>query len=86
MKRILEDLWYNDYISVRTEQSSEEKEALEELISLEDKLHKCLSKKQKDICKNYEACVIKINCISEKEAFIKGVCFATQYLFESLQK
>ncbi len=86
MNRILEDLWYNYYISTHTEQSPEEKETLDELILLEGKLQKSLSEEQMDIYKNYEACTMKISCISEKEAFIKGACFATQYLFEALRK
>lgn len=84
MKTLLDDLWYNHPIGVRLEQSQEEKDALNELIVYEDELRNSLTQKQKMIYKRYETCSIEVNCISEKEAFIKGVRFATQYLFNAL--
>ncbi len=86
MNSILEDLWYSYQIGIRSEQSQEEKDALNDLVLFENKLRESLTEEQKNIYKSYESCVIKNNCISEKEAFIKGVRFATQYLFESLYK
>ncbi len=86
MNSILEDLWYNYQIGIRSEQSQEEKDVLNDLVLFEDKLRESLTEEQKHIYKSYESCVIKSNCISEKEAFIKGVRFATQYLFETLNK
>lgn len=86
MKTLLDDLWYNHQIGVRSEQSQEEKDALNKLIVLEDALRDSLTEKQNILYKHYEACSIEVNCISEKEAFVKGVRFATQYLFETLFK
>lgn len=86
MNSIIEDLWFNYQIGIRSKLSQEEKDALNDLILFEDKLRESLTEEQKSIYKSYEACAIKSNCISEKEAFIKGVRFATQYLFEATQK
>ena len=84
MNRILEELWYTYQIGILAEQKPEEREALDDFVLLQEKLRESLTEEQKAIYDNYEICAIKSNCISEKEAFIKGVRFATQYLFETL--
>lgn len=84
MKKILEDLWYSYLMENSIERNTEKKKILNILTANEEKLHEKLNKEQKEALENYENSLYEINSISEKEAFIKGIRFATMFLIEAL--
>ncbi len=84
MKKIIEDLWYSYITNCLAEQTVEEKKILSKLVKYESNLHSKLSEEQKNALKNYENCLDELNDISTKDAFIKGIRFATIFLIEAL--
>lgn len=67
-------------------QNDEERKMLDILITKEEKLYAKLNEEQREVLKNYEDCLGEISSISEKEAFIEGIRFATAYLMEALYR
>lgn len=84
MRTTLQCLWYSYQMEKPVERNEEKEELLSRLRTNEEKLRTDLNEVQKDALKNYEDCLDTISSISAKEAFIKGVCFATNYLIEAL--
>ena len=84
MKRVIEDLWYSYITNCLTEQTKEEKKILRTLIEYENDLHSKLNDEQKNSLKNYEDYLDKLSDISSRDAFIKGIRFATIFLIEAL--
>lgn len=62
----------------------EEKKILDKIVSKESELNEMLTKEQFMIFESFTNYFHEINCISERNAFIKGVCFATKFIFEAL--
>ena len=66
--------------------NDEKKKILDELILNEENLRNVLNEEQKAFLENYERCMNEITCISEKDAFVKGLYFATEFFLEAVQK
>ena len=86
MKRgkILEQLWYAHESLRVTEWTEESEKLLIELDALEDTLFPQLTAEQKSALENYKVSVNDLRFQFEKEAFMKGVQFATAYMSEAL--
>lgn len=83
MKKLLEDLWYS-YIQEEDEADSEEARAvLKAPVETEEKLNSELNENQRETLENFSRLYSELYCIYEREAFVKGVKFATKYLIES---
>lgn len=63
---------------------SQEKELVKEMEEYGDKLRASLNEQQNEILQRYQDLWDRVSCFSEKEAFIKGVRFATGFLLDSL--
>ncbi len=85
MKHILEDLWYSYEMENSMEQTKELAEILEKAYKSEEQLRENLNEKENELFLKYEAYMSEIGSISEKDAFIKGVRFATKYLLAILR-
>ena len=84
MKRILEDLWYSYQMENAVKFGKEEKEMAKKISIAEEALHRSLNDEQKAALKVYENCLDEISNVCEKNAFVKGVCFAVGFLMEAL--
>ena len=85
MKNLLEKLWYSYQMQDDAEQNGEEKELLDLIVLHEEKLHAVLNTEQMEQLKKYRECIRDFHIIAEKEAFIKGIRFATLFLTEALE-
>jgi hypothetical protein len=85
MKHILEDLWYSYELDNPMMPTKELEEVLEKAYQSEERLRENLNEKENELFLKYEACMSEISSISEKDAFIRGVRFATKYLLAILQ-
>ena len=84
MNNVLENLWYSHQQESPMEDSEEMKQLVKAVVKCENELKKQLSKEQWDLFQQYDKCLGEMNCISEMQAFVKGVRFATVYLLEAL--
>lgn len=86
MKHLLEELW-NSYLTQKpTEQTEEKRELIDAILEVEDKLREKLDEKQIDLLEQYVDCIGNLHAVSETEAFIAGVRFASSFLVEALGK
>ena len=85
MKHVLEDLWYSYESGNPMEKTKELEDVLEKAYQSEEELRENLSEKGNALFLKYEAYMSEISSISEKDAFIKGVRFATKYLLAILR-
>lgn len=84
MKKELENLWYNHIIEERVERTDIEKEIIKNLSESDNQLRGKLNDEQKALLKEYDDAFLQVSRISEKNAFVKGVQFATRFLIEAL--
>lgn len=84
MRKELEDLWYNYLIEVMVERTDKEKEIIKNLTESDNCLRDKLNDEQKALLQNYDNAFMQVSRISEKNAFVKGVKFATRFLVEAL--
>lgn len=84
MKKIIDELWYDYMIEEIIERSNQEKEIIKEFKESEKAFRISLNKEQKSVFEKYDSSLSKVSRISEKNAFIKGVRFATKFLCEAL--
>lgn len=84
MKKTLETLWSAYQMEFPSKQSEEEKEVLHTLVAAEDKLLAELNGEQIRTLKVLEDCLGDLECLADKEAFIRGIRFATSYLIEAM--
>lgn len=83
MKKNLEDLWFNYLIEAPIKRSDKEKTAIKEWSKKEEYFHSKLDEEQMKILEEYDNAVSAVGRISEKNAFVKGVKFATRFIFEA---
>ena len=84
MENLLEDLWYSYEIGRNTSISDEEKTILNKLVENQDKLCGGLSDELIAVFEEFENCERGLACVAEKQAFIKGVRFASKFWLEAL--
>lgn len=86
MKRgkILEQLWYA-HASLRvTEWTLESEKLLTQLDEQEDALFANLTPEQREALETYKVGLNDLRVLFEKDAFMKGIHFATAYMAEAL--
>ena len=86
MKKDLEDLWYNYIIEISLKKDKREKTAISRFVEKEEEIRSMLDEKQLSKLEEYDDAVSEMSSISEKNAFIKGVSFATKFIFQALYK
>lgn len=87
MTGTLEDVW-DSWLEAETGAacSAQAKELLAKVIQEKDSFLNLLDEKQKDALQAYDDCQNALSAVYEKQAFIKGVRFATGYLLDALPK
>lgn len=84
MNPILEELWYSYIMENSIEENAQSKKLLRTLVEKQDYLKDNLDPEVFKICEECHSIIFEMGGISEKEAFVKGVQFATGYLVEAL--
>jgi hypothetical protein len=84
MKKTLEDLWYSYLMDQSWEKCDEKKAILSALAEKEDALRSVLTAEQKNQYEDCEKLLLELYSLSERDAFVKGACFATKFLLEAL--
>lgn len=84
MKNILENLWFNYIIEIPMKKTNKEKETISEWSKKEDCFYSMLDKEQISVFEDYDNALSQVNRITEKNAFLKGVIFATRFIIEAL--
>lgn len=84
MKKTLEDLWYSYLMDQSWEKCNEKKAILSALAEKEDALRSVLTAEQKNQYEDCEKLLLELYSLSERDAFVKGACFATKFLLEAL--
>ena len=84
MKKILEDVWYSYLMDQSWEKCNEKKAILSALAEKEDALRSVLTAEQKNQYEDCEKLLLELYSLSERDAFVKGACFATKFLLEAL--
>ena len=84
MKKTLEDLWYSYFMENAWEESDEKKAILSKLAEKESALQLLLTAEQKNQYEDCEKLLLELYSLSERDAFVKGACFATKFLLEAL--
>ena len=84
MKKTLEDLWYSYLMDQSWEKCNEKKAILSALEEKEEALRSVLTAEQKNQYEDCEKLLLELYSLSERDAFVKGACFATKFLLEAL--
>lgn len=84
MRQVLEDLWYYYLIEAPMERNDKEKAIISEWSEKENYFRSKLNEEQLKFLNEYDDAVSQVGRISEKNAFLKGVMFATRFLVEAL--
>ena len=84
MRENLENLWFDYLIEAPIGRSAKENDIIKKWSEKEKLLRSKLNEEQLEIFEEYDAALSSINRISEKNAFVKGVKFATRFIFETL--
>ena len=85
MKNLIEDLWFSYFIEERTVISDSDRIIVNSSKQKRDKIYNALNNEQKNDFDDYEENSNNICNIYEKEAFVKGVRFAVEFLFGAIQ-
>ncbi len=85
MKTTLEDLWYTHIIDKKAGTSNEERQLINLITKNEENLRQTLGKEQLELFSKYDDAVSDLSIYNEKNAFLKGVHFATMFLIEAIQ-
>ena len=86
MKHLLEEIWGLYLMQKPMKQSEEKRKLIDEILEAEEKLRESLDETQIDLLEQYMDCIGNLHAVSESEAFIDGVRFASSFLIEALGK
>lgn len=84
LQKDLENLWFNYLIEIPIKRSAEEIAAINELSEKEKYFRTILNEEQLTAFTEYDNSLSKVSRISEKNAFIKGIMFATRFIYQAL--
>lgn len=84
MKKELDKLWYSYLHEKPLTRTNEEKSLIEKFLSVEKDFLSTLNSEQKNKFTIYDDTLSRLNNLSEKNAFIKGVTFAAHFFIEVL--
>ncbi|MCH5183901.1 MAG: hypothetical protein J1E00_06975 [Oscillospiraceae bacterium] len=82
--KILEKLWFTDWSLRSTQWTEEANLLLDELEEKEKDLFANLTEEQQEALESYKIDLNNLRTLFEKDAFMKGVRFATAYMIEAL--
>lgn len=85
MKSMLEDIWYSYVIDKKKCTSVEERKLINTVLEIDEAIRKTMNAEQKELLQKYDDSVSLLSMYNEKNAFIKGVHFATEYFVEAMQ-
>ena len=83
MRKDLEDLWNYFLIEVPIKNTKKEDIHEKKYSKSEDKFRSKLTDEQVIFLEEYDNAVSELNRISERHAFIKGIMFATRFIFQA---
>lgn len=86
MREYLESLWFDYFIEFPMEYSKKEKYIIKNWKEHEIAFRSVLNKEQIKLLEEYDKSLSEVNGISEKNAFLKGIIFATKFIFQALQE
>ena len=84
MRQDLEDLWNYYLIEQPIKNTKKEDILIRDYSKKENKFRSRLTDEQITFLDEYDKAVSEINRISERHAFIKGVMFATRFIFQAM--
>ncbi len=84
MAKTLDALWYNYQIEKTVQADKEQKDLIHRLALIEKKLASLFNNEQAETFEEFDICINELHGLTEKDAFVKGIRFATQYLIEAL--
>ncbi len=84
MRQDLEDLWNYYLIEIPIKNTKKEDILIQNYSKKENKFRSKLTDEQIDFLNEYDRAVSEISRISERHAFIKGVMFATRFVFQAM--
>ena len=84
MRQDLEDLWNYYLIEVPIKNTKKEDVLVKKYTKVEDAFRSKLSSEQIVFLEEYDDAVSELNRISERHAFIKGIMFATRFIFQAM--
>jgi len=84
MREDLEDLWNYYLIEVPIKDNKKEKLIKSQFSRKEKTLRSKLTQEQLDLLNEYDDMFSEFSRISERHAFIKGIMFATRFIFQAL--
>ena len=86
MNKTLSELWYSLLEQHPIETRAEAKILIGLVVRNEEVLQSTLTQQQKECLEKYEDCLNELHDFYEREAFIKGVQFATNFLVEAMDR
>ena len=84
MKKELEQLWYSYIAETGTVRTESDRAIIRNLSVKDEQLRSKLNQEQTNPLEEYDKAFTATYNLLEKDAFIKGIKFATRFLFESL--
>ena len=84
MRQDLEDLWNYYLIEVPIKNTKKEDILIKKYSKSEDKFRSKLTDDQIIFLDEYDDAVSERNRINERHAFIKGIMFATRFIFQAM--
>lgn len=84
MRKELEDLWNYYLLEVPIKNTKKEEILVKTYSKSEDKFRSRLTDEQIIFLDEYNNAVSELNRISERHAFIKGIMFATRFIFQAM--
>ncbi len=84
MEKELEQLWYSYIVETGTVRNEQERTIIRKLSQKNEQLRSKLNQEQIVLLEEYDKAFTSTCNILEKDAFVKGIKFATRFLFEAL--
>ncbi len=84
MRKDLEDLWNYYLLEVPIKNTKKEDILIRGYAKQEEKFRSRLTEEQIVFLEEYDRAVSEIGRITERHAFIKGVMFATRFVFQAM--
>lgn len=84
MEKELEQLWYSYIAETGTVRTESDRAIIRNLSVKDEQLRSKLNQEQIKLLEEYDKAFTSTYNLLEKDAFIKGIKFATRLLFESL--
>lgn len=84
MEKELEQLWYSYIAETGTVRTESDRAIIRKLSVKDEQLRSKLNQEQTNLLEEYDKAFTATYNLLEKDAFIKGIKFATRFLFESL--